>query len=446
MSTAISKEKTLADFRPFRPWRYDTQKVKADNVIAPPYDVISPAEQEALYAKSPYNCIRLILNKVDATDDESNSRYTRARDFFAAWRKDGVLVQEEEPSFYLYQQNFRDPRDGKPRSRSAFLGAIHLEPFEKHIVIPHEKTLAKPRADRKKLLEATQTNFSPIFGLYEDTQNQIVPLIKTLESEPVLFSAVDKEGVEHTLRALNGEEAVNLIRQNLAAERIYIADGHHRYTTALEYALEKKKDSSDQPSDFVYMAVVCFHDPGLVLFPTHRLIKNLASFEAEKVLSALETYFSVEKTAPEKIMPVMNANTSDLPWLGLVIKNDGYVLKLKDAATARAAMLPAKPDIWYSLDVNLFAHLILKSVFGLTEETWEAHLAFTHSDREALEEARSGKVQAAFMLKAPNVTVLREMGKVRELMPQKSTYFYPKLASGLLFFHHGEGSIGTGPT
>lgn len=438
-NTKVSKEKSLADFRPFRSWRYNTKKVKADDVIAPPYDVISISEQDELYAKSPYNCIRLILNRIETDDNEQNNRYQRAKKHFEDWRREGVLAQDPETTYFLYQQTFRDPRDGKPRTRSAFLGALHLEPFDRGIVIPHEKTLARPRADRKKLLEATQTNFSPIFGLFEDTENELVPLLRSLESAPAVFSAEDKQGVKHVLKAITDEAVKAKIHDSLSREKIYIADGHHRYTTALEYALERRKDSGAQPSDYVYAALVCFHDPGLVLFPTHRLLRSLPSFDAAKVLSGLEKFFSVEKMDPERLMPEMLK--SDAPWMGLVIKKEGWLLRLKDAEKARRAMIPGKPDVWYTLDVNIFAHLILKSVFGLTEENWETHLAFTHSDPEALGDAAEGKVQAAFLLKAPKVTVLREMGRVHELMPQKSTYFYPKLASGLLFFNHGEGSI-----
>ncbi|HTL47902.1 MAG TPA: DUF1015 domain-containing protein [Verrucomicrobiae bacterium] len=441
-----AKTKTLADFRPFRAWRYDTQKVRPSEVIAPPYDVISPEVQQRLYAKSPYNCIRLILNQIQDSDTETNSRYTRARDFFQKWREEGTLVQDSKPRFDLYQQQFKDPRSGRSLTRYAILGALKLEPFENHIVIPHEKTLAKARADQKFLIQAAQANFSPIFGLYEDADGQVAGLLPKIAAQKPYFEAVDEDAVQHKLWSIDDSATCEKIHKAMAAQRVYIADGHHRYTISLEHAQEQRKKLGNPAkllaSDFVYTALVSFEDSGLVLFPTHRLITGVKNFDAAKTVDALKEFFTVEKMEPEKVMPKMEAAPQDASVLGFVTDaNTGYFLTLKDEKKARAKMPAGKPDVWYRLDVNICAYLILKGILGIDEAGWETQLKFTHSDPESLAEVRDKKVQAAFLLKPPQVRVLGEMGKVRELMPQKSTYFYPKLASGLLFFQHDEKAI-----
>ncbi|MBU3759317.1 MAG: DUF1015 domain-containing protein [Candidatus Omnitrophica bacterium] len=445
--TSAKTSSKLADFRPFRAWRYDLSRVQAKDVLAPPYDVISPQEQDALYARSPYNCIRLILNKILESDTDSDNRYTRARDFFSHLKSESVITREDKPCFYLYQQRFTDPQTGRQHSRTAFLGALKLEPFDRQIVIPHEKTLAKPRADRRRLLETTRTNFSPVFGLFEDAQNRIVPMIPSLSSGTPLFDVTDEKGVSHALWCVSDEDKVQRLREAVGHERIYIADGHHRYQTSLEYSLERRAEAGVQadqelPSDFTYMALVSFHDSGLVLFPTHRLLTGVADFDAAKLLESLKTYFDLEAVKPADLMPRVEKASEKTSALGLALSaSEGYVLSLKDEAKARAAMLDGKPDVWYKLDVNVFAYLILKKILGLSETQWESHLQFTHADDEAVREISDRKVQAAFLLKAPKVSVLADMGKVRELMPQKSTYFYPKLASGLLFYQHEAGSV-----
>jgi len=436
----------LADFRPFRPWRYDMGKVAAEDVIAPPYDVISTVEQDALYEKSPYNCIRLILNKILESDSAQDSRYTRARDFFNSWSAEGVLIQETKPCFYLYQQKFKGLADGQEQSRSAFLGALHIEAFENEVVIPHENTLAKPRADRLALLEATETNFSPIFGLFADAGGEVVSLLPELTKAEPLFSVVDDAGITQTLWVIDQEKHITKIQQSLSTQKVYIADGHHRYTTALNYGLKKREEagnpSEDLGSDFVYTALVSFQDSGLALMPTHRMLYGVAGFDLPKFKKELAEYFDIVEAAPAQLQAKIDAAPESPSVFGLVIsETEGYLLTLREVEKARNAMLADKPEVWYSLDVNVLAYLVFKTLLGLSAADWENHLQFSHSDKDALAAVREGNLQAAFLLKAPRVEVLSEMGEVRELMPQKSTYFYPKLASGLLFFSHKGNSV-----
>ena len=450
LDTAATK--TMADFRPLRGWRYDPAKIDFQKVMAPPYDVISPTQQEKLYGRSPYNCIRLILNKIENSDTPDSNRYARARNFYETWKKEGVLTQEKEPCFYLYRQTFKHPEKGILLERSALLGRVKLEPFEKGIVIPHEKTLSRPREDRKKLLEATHTNFSPVFGLYQDPQGEVKSILNGVDQEPPLFEAVDEEGVRHRVWVISGFQQMEHLHQQFSSHKIYIADGHHRYQTALEYNREVRHrqntpEAGELLSDFVLMALVEFEDPGLVLLPTHRMVLPYAAFPANP-LEALKKYFDVQlvdrhceeavgrRSNPDsEIASLPSVARNDISFT-LVLGRDHYQLTLRDFAAAKREMPQGKPGIWYRFDLNVLAHLVFARLWNLPESEWENVLRFTHHAPEAIEAVKSGKAKAAFLIQAPRTQLLQEMGEAGQLMPQKSTYFYPKLASGIVFYSH----------
>ena len=430
----------LADFRPFQAWRYNLDQVRIDQVIAPPYDVISGEEQNALYERSPFNCVRLILNKEEASDQDQANRYTRARDFFQDWKKKGILTQESSPCFYYYRQTFKHPLTGETKERSALLGRFKIEAFEKQIVIPHEKTLSKPRADRRRLLEATRTNFSPVFGLYEYDHGQNEAIHTILQKAP-LFDTTDDQGVKHAVWVVEDPQVIEGIHRGISAQKVYIADGHHRYQTSLEYAqeqraLRKAKPEEELDSDFTLMALVHFYDPGMLILPTHRMILPFDGYNPAKLAEALKPIFQVEALEFDQIQKRL-AQSAKQVQMGLQFENGtSYLLTFQDPAEARRKMPEGKADLWYDLDVALVSHLILGSLWGIPESQWESTIRYTHSTAEALKQVKSKQVAASFFLRAPKVELLRDMGAHRELMPQKSTYFYPKLASGLVFNQH----------
>ncbi len=441
-STLSLNVRTLTEFKPFQAWRYHAGKIRLEKIIAPPYDIISPEEQKKLYGRSPYNCIRLILNQEEPADDVLHNRYTRAHDFFEAWRREQILIQEKEPCLYLYRQSFKDPRNGKTRRRYALLGRLRLEPFEKGRVVPHEKTLAKPCEDRRKLLETTRTNFSPVFGLYEDTRKQFSLLFSRLAKEEPLFDVPDDEKVRHALWPIDDLKSIREIQKNLSRKKIYIADGHHRYQTALEYARQRHLQEnipleSVMPFDYVLMALVEFHDPGLVLLPTHRILFAWPGFKLREALDSLKPFFKIEKCSirnlEKRIQPP--AKEGEIAF-GLFTVKGGFFLTLTEKQKAIKTIALEKPDVWYRLDVNILSELVLKLCWKLPDELWETAIQYTRSMKEAIGLVKKKKAVACLLLKPPRVEFLREMGKVRELMPQKSTYFYPKLASGLVFYHH----------
>jgi len=432
----------MADFRAFKALRYNLDKTSLQSVIAPPYDVISPAGQDRLYQKSPLNCIRLILNKEEPGDQEGRNRYTRARDFLQEWIQQGVLAQEESAAFYLYRQTFADLRDGKSKTRVAVFGQLKLEPFEKGIVIPHEKTLSKPKQDRLRLLQATETNLSAVFGLYEDPDAKIRTVLNACLAQPAQCQAVDEENVRHELWTLRDGLVVETLTKQWAAKNVYIADGHHRYQTALDYSLARRKKENvpadkEMPYDSILMAMVAFEDAGIVLYPTHRMV-NLSAYPAltrdsQAALAKLEPYFDIQSLAANQFVTTLESAPEGKVQLGLLLGGQSWILTLKDWRQAKQYMPAGKPDVWYQLDVAVLSHLVLGHLWGIPDSEWEAVISYTHSDPEALEYAGKNPAAAVFLLKAPRVQILSEMGRAGELMPQKSTYFYPKLASGLVF-------------
>lgn len=440
--SSLPGTKTMTEFRPFRGYRYDGSRVTVKNVIAPPYDVISETHQQTLYSRDPFNCIRLILNRITEIDTETDNRYTRARDCFHSWKKQGILTRETAESFYVYRQTFADPVDGQTRVRSAVLGRLRLEPFEKGVVIPHEKTLAKPRADRESLMKATRANLSPVFGLYEDPAGEVTGILDKASSGAPLFDVTDDEGVQHALWTLSDASSVEAVTEAMRSRKVYIADGHHRYTTALKNAGDERRRlgaAADEvlPSDYVLMALVEFHDPGLALFPTHRILRGLHGFNPEEAVKNLESAFEVREAGPEEVKKALGQVPAGRTAIGLLFPGKiARILTVKDPGTIRAKMPAGHSAPWYSLDVTVLAHYIMGHLWGITEDRWESVLSFTHDDETAMQALDNNETDAVFFLRKPRVEILSEMGKTGELLPQKSTYFYPKLASGLVFYSH----------
>ena len=439
----LSATETTLDFQPLKAWRYDPQKVDVSTVLAPPYDVISPEKQQKLYERSPQNCVRLVLNKKEASDNDQNNTYIRARDFFNAWCKQGIVTREKEQAFYVYKQDFKDPLTGTAKQRVALLGRVRLEPFEKGVIIPHEKTLKGPREDRMKVLKTTQTNFSPVFGLYKDEDSKIHALINNSKTAEFVFKAADDDGIQHSLFVIRDAKALSAIHEGLKSKKVYIADGHHRYETNLEYARLRRQEMPDAPPgaypfDYGYMALVSFQDPGFIVLPTHRIVMDLGMTDAE-VLKRLQEYFSVKKASLKEIEAMVLSKTEEPMAFGLVLKSEGaFLLTLLDKKKARQKVAQEKPDVWFDLNVNMLGHLIFAKLLDLPETKWESVLRFDHTVDGTMEVLKKQNAQAAFFLQSPKVEMLEKMGAVNERMPQKSTYFYPKLASGLIFYSHKE--------
>lgn len=414
----------MADVRPMRALRYNLEKVTAESVVAPPYDVISKEEQEALYEASPYNIIRLELGKEEAGDHEDNNRYTRAAAQLAAWREEEVLKLDQEPSFYLYEQEFTV--EGKTHQRRGIFGRLKLMDFSEGIVLPHEETLSGPKADRTQLLDATRTNLSPIFGLFPDEERELGSIFdKLAAAEPdVDFQGFDQ--IQERLWRIADPAIIERISSLFQQEKIYIADGHHRYETALAYS--KKHPEFDA----ILIVLVPMNSPGLVCLPTHRMVFDV---ELEGLLSRLESKFAVESFAPSQ-----KAKTELLAKLetekhafGLVLPDGYHFLQLK----AEAKLVPEEighSPAYAELDVTILHQLILEAELGIGPEELraEAKVRYTRSSDEAFAQVESGQMQAAFLMGPLEAGSVRDVAEEGEKMPQKSTYFYPKLITGLV--------------
>ncbi|MBI4372665.1 MAG: DUF1015 domain-containing protein [Candidatus Omnitrophica bacterium] len=439
----------MAIVKPLRALRYDPAKVSMDRVLAPPYDIISKDHEAELQGRDPHNAIRLELGQPNKANIENEARYRQAKKYLDEWVHQKVLVTEKKPGFYLHEMSYQHPFQAKTLSRLALFGLLKLEPFERKIVFGHEKIHASPKIDRDKLLRSTETNFSPVFTVYEDTAAVIDKIKTACESRPPLFDfkedsaapsgPIGPEGRRrHKVWFVSEEDHINRITEIFDRKRIFIADGHHRYSTALQYAEErnvKEGTAKDHPWDYVLSAFVRFTDPGLLVLPIHRVVYDAVPIEREAFLEGLRKYFilhSVSRSVLEKI-----SEGSITEGFGLTFsENECYLLELKDKTTSRQAMPSGKPPLWYELDMNLVSFLILGPILKIDEPKLEWNIFYTPSLDEVFGKIKSKEALCAFVIRPVNCQAIKEICESGELMPQKSTYFYPKFPSGLLMYRH----------
>src|SRR2546430_358401 len=281
-SSPSASKSPLATVRPFQGIFYDPQRVALARVVAPPYDVISPADQRRFYEQDPHNVVRLIAGEVRPTDTPEDNKYTRAAGFFRQWLAAGILQQESSPGLYVYRHRFVDPIIGQQRERQGILGVVELEPFGRG-VLPHEQTHARAKADRLSLTRAVVANLSPVFALYEDPQSAVRPVIATAVADSARLSITGEDGDQHTIWSISAAELVPKLAEVFRTSRLYIADGHHRYETALNFRNKQRADHPEAPPDaafnYVLMLLVDMADPGLTILPTHRLLHDFQRLE-----------------------------------------------------------------------------------------------------------------------------------------------------------------------
>jgi uncharacterized protein (DUF1015 family) len=438
----------MAEIIPFVGIHFDPARAPLADVIAPPYDVLSPQRQEALYAKHPQNIVRLILNKEEPGDDSANNRYTRAAAFLRENLEKGVLVQDETPAFYEYVQRFEHPLDPRRRvERRTLFVALKLEPYAHGVVLPHEETHPKAKADRLELMRATHANPEPIYGLYEDPQGTVAQSLDVARgsAEPFLKAVYPgrehPDGEQHLVYRHTDASLLSDLEAFFAPRRVWIADGHHRYETALNYrAGIGERPNPDpyppapNPWDYILIGLSAFEDPGLVVLPTHRLVKNISSGRLEDLPLQLERYFHL------RVLPVAEARVwimEQVPGekrIAIIRKERAYALTPRDENQLLAAMDPSHCPAWRALDVSLLQTFVLDRSLGIS---WQAlahtpDVAYTRDEGEAVQKVASGEFQLACLLQNPTVTEVRDVAAAGDKMPQKSTFFYPKLWSGLL--------------
>jgi len=426
----------MADVRAFRGLRFDPAVDDPALTIAPPYDVISPAEQRALYERSPHNVVRIEYGEQFAGDTASDNRYSRAARDMDAWKSSGVLVRDAMPVIYSYQLEFAWA--GRRHTRSHYVVTVRLEEWDKGIIKPHEHTLSGPKADRLDLLRATGTQISPVYCLYRAKSARS----QALEITGVPLYDFEADGQRHRLSAITVAADIERIAAHLLDCDLYIADGHHRYETALKYRDECRAAAAswtgDEPENFVLMALTDAADPGLLVLPTHRLL-TVPAIPAD-ALARIAMSFRVEPVASggdldagalarlEQAQP----STAFLA-LGLV-PGTTHLLTLEDRAAIERLMPADRPQAWKRLDVSVLQYGILNHVFGIDDAALAAGgaVSYTQDPRAAQDAVATGRAKAAFLLNATPVEQVLAVADAGGRMPQKSTYFYPKLPTGLV--------------
>jgi uncharacterized protein (DUF1015 family) len=430
----------MADIYAFRAFRYDLGRVGAlADVIAPPYDVIDPALQETLYARSPYNVIRLILNKEQPSDTDRDNRYTRAARFLRDWQAEGILLQDSARALYVYHQEFEV--EGRRHVRRGFLARVRLEPFGRGRVYAHEETMPGPKADRLKLFHATGMNLCPIFGLFPDPEGAVQAELDKAVSRALPLEAVDHLGVVNRLWPVTDQHVVSVVTGLVAPKPLFIADGHHRYETGVRY-LEDRRAAGDvanaeAAANFILMACVSTSDPGLLILPTHRLVSGFAGLTADKLKAALGNHFEIEivgkgEQAAHDVWDAIRADGGqDILGFGTVA--DGIWQTARFRATALMAELtPDHSPAWRGLGVSILHVAILDRLLpGAVGRKPECR--YVHQLREAMDATAAKRCDLAALVPPATMAHVEKIAGNLEKMPPKSTYFYPKVASGLVF-------------
>jgi uncharacterized protein (DUF1015 family) len=428
----------MARVRPFAAFRYGRPERDISAVTAPPYDVISTAQRAALLAADPHNVVALELPEGSDDLNVRHNRYENGAATWAEWRSQGVLVQDLAAAVYVLEQRFS--HDGRSVRRRAFILEVGLEPFDAGIVLPHERTLPKALGDRFELIKSTAANLSQVLGLFDDASGETDDLFDQVVSSEPISTAVDADGVRSTLWAATDPTFTAAVQLAFADKRIFIADGHHRYNTALSYrdlrreqAFAAGESPKDPAYDFVMMALVNMDDPELLVLPTHRAADALGPFDAHGFLAAMAEYFSVEALLGQD--PKTALDGCDHPVYLMKVRGDKTLrrVRLRDGVDLDAVITAPHSSAWKHLDVAVLQELILAPLLGIHPDCPQTleRLSFLKDARAAIEEPDEHDV--VFILRSTGLDQLREVAVAGETMPQKSTYFFPKVPSGLVF-------------
>ncbi len=440
----------MARIYPFRAWRYNPSAVRLNDVVTQPYDKISPAMQQAYYQRSPYNLVRIILGLPELFDAErGESVYTRAARDFKAWREEGVLVQEKDPCVFAYAQRFTVPGTQTTMERRGFIALGKLHDYAEQVVFRHEQTLAKPKSDRLNLLKATRAHFGQIFMLYSDPAKTVEAILYDADSTPDA-EVTDEYGVMHRVWRVSDPAAIRLLTTAMADKKLIIADGHHRYETALGYmhewarehgAVRLKPETSAtqlphpaQPEAAAMMTFVNMDTEGLVILPTHRVVHGIEGFDAHAFLKAAGEFFDVDslplQDAPQLIQTLQRQNGTAFI---AVTRGGDFLLRAKpEASTALGAI----PERLRQLDLTHLHALVLERLLGLNAEKVreQTNIRYLRDAGEAVDQVRRGAADITFLTNPVTMEQLREVAFAGDVMPQKSTDFFPKLLSGLAIY------------
>ncbi|MBU3902471.1 MAG: DUF1015 domain-containing protein [Candidatus Thermoplasmatota archaeon] len=421
----------MVEIAPFKGITYNKEKVDINKVVAPPYDIISKEEQDELYKKSEYNVVRLVLGKEYSADSEENNRYVRAADFFREWMDKGVFTRSEENCIYVYEEDYNIK--GKSKKMRGFIALLKLEDYG-HGVMRHEKTLSKPKEDRLKLMKNCNANFDQIFLLYSEPEKKIDEILDKNASKKPDYE-VKYNDVVHRLWTISNGDDIDEIVKTMKPKPLFIADGHHRYETALNYRNYMREKHSDfKGNEFFNYMMVQFNnmDERLSILPTYRLIHSIPEMNIDVMLGKIKEFFDVEKIdlpekKSEKIVDMLKEKKNKKVF-ALYHDKKCYILILKDISVMN--QFGRGSEILRKLDVSILHTLIIEKIMGITDV--ERHVKYTRDENEAVQIVDEGKYQLSLFLNATTLDELKAISETNENMPQKSTYFYPKQLTGLV--------------
>lgn len=435
----------MAEVVPFQGIRYNPDRIGAlASVVAPPYDVISPAEQKKYHQRHPNNIVHLELGLSQPDDDKNHNVYTRAGDYFQQWLREKILVRDPEPCFYLTAVDF--VAEGHKVTRYGIISLVRLQPFDQGVVLPHERTFSKVKSERLQLMKACHANLSSIFGLYSDTGGLMPYLRSITDASAPEMKVTDDRNLHHRLWRVSDPRAIDRISDAFRDARIYIADGHHRYETALNYRDWVRSNTTDfsssHPSNFIMMSLSSLEDPGMVILPAHRLLKDVSAGEVISLLEKAAAYFDTHTidlsgdrgSALTHVKSLLEANAHKSA-VGLMARDprSAKVLIVKDGAMDRL-FADEFPEPLRVLDVTVLTHLILMKLLGFTQAELDdaTRVDYRTTLAEAAEAVESGEADLAFLLNPTKIEQVRRVSEHGLIMPRKSTYFYPKVVSGLV--------------
>ena len=432
----------MAEIRAFRGVRYNRSKVRdLSAVICPPYDIITPQIEEELYRRSQYNFIRIERGLQLSQDPTLDNKYIRAATTMEQWLKQGILVTDETAAIYLHDHYFS--HQGREFRRRGLTVRVRLEEWHRMIVRPHEDTLAEPKSDRVSLISALNANTSPILALFSDRERQVSSLLVAQESVKPIISIGSSNRERHNIWAITERQDVKLICSLFNEKPLYIADGHHRYESALVYRREQSARfssvSGDEAFNFVLMTLVDFADPGLIILPPHRLLRGLSPSSLSGLMNKLKSFFDIVEVSldmPGVEQQIDNLLTaSDQIRLGLfgLAGKQILLLKLRDFATASKLMPYFHSELYKRLNVSVTDYIIQEELLGLASSQKEARIAYNYDWQDAVGKVLAGEYQLAFIQSPVRTEVIKAIADAGDRMPEKSTYFYPKLPSGLVF-------------
>jgi uncharacterized protein (DUF1015 family) len=432
----------MAIVAPFRGIHYDLARVgDLSKVVTQPYDVISPEEQKALHQRHPRNIVWVDFGLDQVGDGPKENKYTRAASHYRQWLSEGTLVQDSRPSFYYYEQEFTIPGKGT-FVRKGYLGALRLSAFGEGEVLPHEKTLSRPKEDRLALMRVTDANMSPIFGLFSDPKDEVLAALRKGLSPTPDFVAKDDLGILHRVWTVSDPAVQKAAAKKMADKKVFIADGHHRYETALAFRDEMRKRHGSRENaayEHVLMFLCNMDDKGIVILPTHRGVHSLPAFSEEELAAKVSAALPMEsrKGSPEDAIRALEAagkKGKAIAWSA----GGGrfHLVAFPDLARFCGERLAKFPPELRSLDVLLLHGFLLEQLLGVTPEAVTAgqYVKYYKDPAKAVSDLSGGAIQAAFFVNPVTVEEFRSVSLSGHVLPQKSTFFYPKILTGLLIF------------